>query len=134
MTNAKRTQKEIENDCKKIKEAAMTATSFKELVTLTGLSYAMIKTTLSKHPIISNRIKSQLAINKQNVELGEQKVEKFEIKAEPVAEDEENIELQKVTFPAFVIDASITGIENLRDIISKICTTRAKIVLTSITN
>ena len=33
----------------------------------------------------------------------------------------------------FVIDASITGIEDLRDILSKICSTQDKLILTSVT-
>lgn len=65
MAIQKRTQKEIEKDSKRIKEAAKTATTMKELENLTGLSYAMINTTLSKHPTIFKRIKEQLAVNKE---------------------------------------------------------------------
>lgn len=65
MAIQKRTQKEIEKDSKRIKEAAKTATTMKELENLTGLSYAMINTTLSKHPTIFKRIKEQLVVNKE---------------------------------------------------------------------
>lgn len=68
MAIQKRTQKEIEKDCKRLKEAAKTATTMKELENLTGLSYVMINTTLSKHPIMFKRIKEQLAVNKKRAE------------------------------------------------------------------
>ena len=44
---AKRTAKEIEADVKRLKEAAKSAKSLKDLERKTGLSYAMINTTLS---------------------------------------------------------------------------------------
>ena len=46
MATTKRTQKEIEKDCKKIKEAAKTAVSIRDIERETNLSYAEIKTTL----------------------------------------------------------------------------------------
>ena len=39
---ARRTQKQIEQDFRKIREAAKTAESFKDLEKITGLSYSMI--------------------------------------------------------------------------------------------
>lgn len=61
------------NDCKRLKEAAKKATSIKDLERETGLSYAMINTTLSKHPTIFKRIKTQLVINQEKAELELQK-------------------------------------------------------------
>jgi len=147
MPNVKRSQKEIEKDCKRIKEAAKNATSIKDLEDATGLSYAMIKTTLSKHPIIFKRIKEQLAVNREKAESEVQEPKessvKVKAKAEPKAKNEANIETLKQeqvkiskkdsNLSAFVIDASITGIENLQDIISKILLSKEKIILTSLT-
>lgn len=145
MANTKRTQKEIEKDCKRLKEAATTATTMKDLERATGLSYVMINTTLSKHPTIFKRIKEQLAVNKEKAELEAQKQKELEAKAK-AEEKAKNKAMVKATkqpevvtpkkdddFSGFVIDASITGIENLRDILSKICLTKAKLILTSIT-
>lgn len=140
MANTKRTQKEIEMDCKRLKEAAKKATSIKDLERETGLSYAMINTTLSKHPTIFKRIKTQLVINQEKAELElqkkreQEKKEKKETTKNVVATNETSKEtVNKENHIRFVIDASITGIENLRDKLSKICYTKAKLVLTSIT-
>ena len=145
MAISKRTQKEIEKDCKRLKEAAKTATTMKELENLTGLSYVMINTTLSKHPTIFKRIKEQLAVNKENAEAEAQKQKELEAKAK-AEEKARNIVMDKETkqsetvasnknddVSGFVIDASITGIENLREYISKICSTQDKLILTSVT-
>lgn len=55
MATTKRTQKEIEKDCKRIKEAAKVATSLKDIERATNLSYAEINTTMRKHPTIFKR-------------------------------------------------------------------------------
>ena len=143
MAIQKRTQKEIEKDSKRIKEAAKTATTMKELENLTGLSYAMINTTLSKHPTIFKRIKEQLAVNKEKwggrstkqKELGTKpKAEEKAKKCALVKETKQNCKSNKNDdVSGFVIDASITGIENLREALSKICLTQAKLILTSVT-
>lgn len=129
MANAKRTQKEIENDCKRLKEAAKTATSIKDLERKTKLSYQEIKTTLSKHPIIHNRIIEQIAQNKKHAkELKDLKDQEGLDKAEETKKEVKDEEKRR-----FVIDASITGIETLREDIAKICSTNSKIILTSVT-
>ena len=140
MANTKRTQKQIEMDCKRIKESAKTATSFKEVARETGLSYAMINTTLSKHPIVFKRIKAQLATNLENAELKlqkkkeeEDKAKKETLKKTEIATEKNKETTETKSFIGFVIDASITGIEDLKTILSKICQTKAKLVLTSIT-
>lgn len=154
MATTKRTQKEIEKDCKRIREVAKTATSMKDIERATNLSYAEINTTLSKHPTIFKRIKKQLATNKEQTEIEKKKLkerealakaeEKARLKAEKKAQKVSKTEI--ITQPTktesnifkkpvegYVIDASITGIKSLRDYISKICTTKSKIILTSIT-
>ncbi len=145
MAIQKRTQKEIEKDCKRLKEAAKTATTIKELENSTGLSYVMINTTLSKHPTIFKRIKEQLAVNKEKAEAEAQKQKELEAKAkaeEKAKKDamvKETKQSETVTsnknddISGFVIDASITGIEDLRDILSEICSTQDKLILTSVT-
>lgn len=141
----KRTQKEIEKDLKKLKEASKNATTIKDLESATGLSYAMIKTTLEKHPIIFRRIKEQLSVNKEKAESEAQKQNELsaKVKSKPKTKNETNIETLKqeqveiskkdFNFSGFVIDASITGIENLQDIISKILLSKEKFILTSLT-
>lgn len=166
MANSRRSQYEIERDCTKIREAAKTATSFKELEDLTGLSNAMINTTLSRHPVIFKRIKEQLIVNQEIVrktiekekqvreEETKQKTEKETEKSQAIAkakiksninkESETHVSQKTVecaaqstkdnnTFCGFVIDASITGAKDLRENLTKLCTTQAKIILTSIT-
>lgn len=125
MANTRRTKKEIEKDCKRLKEAATTATTMKDLERVTGLSYVMINTTLSKHPTIFKRIKEQLAVNKEKA--------KNEAMVKATKQPEVVTPRKDDDLSGFVIDASITGIENLRDILSKICLTKEKIILTSIT-
>lgn len=128
---AKRTQKEIEKDCKRIKEAAKTATSIKELEQATGLSYAMINTTLSKHPIIFKRIKEQLDINLANREKAKSETKK---QTSPAIKGIETSHVSTAdNFSGFVIDASISGVENIKERLLKICNTNKKIILTSIT-
>ena len=134
----KRTQKEIEADVKRLKEASQTATSLAQLSIATGLSYSMINTTLSKHPVIFKRIKAKLEENAE-LELQKQEAEKqakLELQKRE-AEKQAQLELQKKkaqkSISGYVIDASITGIENLEEILSNLCLSRRKLILTSIT-
>lgn len=69
MATVRRTPQEVERDCERLKEAAKTATTIKELERVTGLSYFMIQSTLSKHPVIFKQIKELLASNKEKAEL-----------------------------------------------------------------
>ena len=144
----KRTTKEIEADVKRIKEAAKTATSVTELSLVTGLSYSMVKTTLSKHPVIFKRIKAKLAENAETKITKERKTDPTRVtekrsqrtdktgvteeKNSVISTETQNNKTSK-SFTGYVIDASITGIKNLKEILSKICLTEEKIILTSIT-
>lgn len=154
MATTKRTQKEIEKDCKRIKEAAKVATSLKDIERATNLSYAEINTTMRKHPTIFKRIKEQLVVNKQQAEIKktgkknqetlDKSEEKARLKVEKKSKKVSNIgtitqpiktesTIPKKLVEGYVIDASITGIKSLQDDISKICATNSKIILTSIT-
>lgn len=110
---ARRTQKQIEQDYREIREAAKMAESFKDLEKMTGLSYSMIITTLEKHPIVFKRLKAQLNINREI--------------------DRKTEETTVENFHEFVIDASISGIKDLKQIFDEICHKKAKLVLTSVT-
>ncbi|MDD3303678.1 MAG: hypothetical protein PHP54_02035 [Clostridia bacterium] len=118
---AKRTNKMIEEDCKRIKEAAKTATSFKELEQLTGLSYSAINTTLQKHPIIQKRIKEQIANNKELIVLPGNFTSQGDVKVD----DTENGK-------KYVIDASISGVDSILEFISNRINEGHKIVFTSV--
>lgn len=146
----RRSQKEMEQDCLRIKEAAKTATCMKDLESMTGLSARQINSSLTKHPIIFKRIKEQLATNKANAEALVQKEKELEAKAMALATQKEAELKTKRSANAvaqtkntsttsdeqcieFVIDASITGYKGLEDVLAQIRATKAKITLTSIT-
>lgn len=138
-----RTKKEIEKDCKRLKEASKTATTLKELEEVTGLSYTMIITTLSKHPTIFKRIKEQLVLNKEKATLetpmSETLLETPEVSETAPLEVATETSAETVSTKQdencsrFVIDASISGIKHLRNILSQIGLDNGKIILTSIT-
>lgn len=145
---AKRTAKEIEKDCKKIREAAKTAKSIKDIERATNLSYAEINTTMSKHPTIFKRIKQQIAVNKEQAQIEKKNEKEVLIKAEkkarPKEEKEAKTKVAKKSISIeqniedkgvenYVLDASITGIKSLREYLNEICNTNSKIILTSIT-
>ena len=154
MATRKRSQKEIEKDCKRIQEAAKVATSLRDIERATNLSYSEINTTLKNHPTIFKRIKERLALNKMQSEiekirkkeqnsltkLEEKAMLKSEKKSKKVSKTETITQPTKTEYNIpqklvqdYVIDASITGIKSLQDDISKIFATKSKIILTSIT-
>lgn len=144
---AKRTAKEIEKDCKKIREAAKIATSIKDIERATNLSYSEINTTMSKHPTIFKRIKEQIAVNKEQAQIEKKKekdaLNKVNKKAIQKEEKQAKTKVTKKSIKSeqnvskvvenYVIDASITGTKSLREELNKICATKSKIILTSIT-
>lgn len=134
---AKRTMKEIENDFNRILTFASNThvTSINEIAEGVGLSQFQVKFSLAKHPGSEENILAQLEKNKEETNFkrnleegiwGEQKKFEEETKIEQLTETAD-------FDTGFVIDASITGINNLEDVLSKICATKAKIILTSIT-
>jgi len=147
MTHEEKTQKEmkeIKKRDKKCKGAVITTETMRKIEKTTVSSYARMDTTLSKYPTSSKRIKGQLATNKEE-EAQKQRESESEAKAE-VAEKTENEAMAKVTKQTevvefkkdshildFVIDASITGIDNLREILSMHFHTKSKFILTSMT-
>lgn len=149
MVSTKRTPKEIEKDFKRIREAGEIATSMRELERMTSLSYDKIKTTMSKHPIVFKKLKEQIALNKQNAkderkrrkeaETLAKAEEKAKLRAEKRSQSDKEEdhsltgEIPKKSVEGFVIDSSITGVKDLRNILSEIFNTKSKIILTSIT-
>lgn len=140
-----RTMVEINKDykiCKKYVDEHPTITSLKEVADAVGLTESQVKTSLSRHPRVFNGIKNQIAGNLEAVkaQVQAQKVAEKEAKrkAEQEAlEAEKNAtnasEIKKSKFVGFVIDASITGIDGIMDTLDKICATKSKIILTSVT-
>lgn len=139
----KRTHKEIEDDIKRIKEAAKTVTSMTEIETITGLSRQQINTTLSKHPVIAKRIKEQIANNKTFAESFKTKLsnetDKVDTQTKPVIETKSEVEDEKThsnsstdSVKRFVIDASVTATQNIRERLENIIASGNKLVLTSI--
>lgn len=153
---AKRTMKEIEKDYKRIRTVVDTTpvTSIKEIANAVGLTNAEVKTSLAKHPRVEEKIMAQLVKNKEELK-AKKKAEKevledqkrteqeaenhqkaFEPKKKEMPEEAHRAEQSEETadFDAgFVIDASITCIEEFEDVLSKLCATKEKIILTSIT-
>lgn len=139
MRNEKRTMKQIEEDFKVIRKIAQTATSMKELESETGLSLAMINTTLSKHPVVSKRIKQQLSLNRQKAKVKSesrktQRAREKDNKIDSLKEKaQEDLDSKHNQITGFVIDASMAGTKSLKENIAKICISKEKIILTSIT-
>ena len=129
----KRTQKQIELDCKRIQEAAKKAISMKEIENLTGLSQSEIKTSLSKHPRILARVRNQVEKNKAESEVAPQG-QKEKSKSSKMAEEQPASKVNKNSDYeyGFVIDTSMVEVDAVYEFLSQICATSAKIVLTSI--
>lgn len=62
----KRNSTEIHQDIRKIKKAAKTAKSLKEVAQIMGSTYSKVVTTLDKHPIIKKRVIAWLAENRSS--------------------------------------------------------------------
>ncbi len=101
----KRTNAQINSDIMRIVRASETSCTYKEIEEKTGLSYQMIKTSLSSNLSVSKQVQKTLKENKEF----------------------------KGNMKNYVMDTSIVGIENFRNIIEKICNFKSKIILTSIT-
>lgn len=112
----RRSRQIIEADLKKIQDASEIAKSMAEIEKITGLSNMKIQTTLSKKPTISKKVKEKIAKNKELTK----------------KRREQEINAKKNNFSEFVIDASITGNDNLNEVISE-CLSKGKIILTSVT-
>ena len=106
---ARRSNQQIEEDYEKIKQSAYDekALNFKQVSKKTWLTYVQIISTLKRFPLAYDRITEQLRLNRL----------------------EKN---SKSTPKTFVIDASICGIDGIREILEK-CLESSKIILTSIT-
>lgn len=129
-----RTLSEIEKDYKKIRNIIETTdvASIREISEMTGLSSMEIKTSLSKHPRVEKTLYEKLAKNKElkRKRKKEEKLEDVESKSSNTEIKEKEQENKTLNY---VIDASICGTSDCQSIISNICKTSSKIILTSIT-
>ena len=138
MRMGRRSQNQIELDCKRIQEAAKTASSMKEIGEKTGLTQSEIRTSLSKHPRITKKVQKQVEENKVAAELEAMKKEKAQLKGgkpEEKKPDEKAIPQANKALDfemGFVIDTSMAGVDAIHDLLCKICATDAKVILTSI--
>lgn len=124
MATSRRTPKEIEKDLNKIREAAKTARSYEDIKRMTDLSVSQIKTTLKKHPIIFKDIQQRL-LNNQNPD------EKTNNEIESTSTNSGVSRKRNLKY--FVIDASMSGVADLKVRISEIIASKNKIILTSLT-
>lgn len=113
----RRSNTEIEKDFLIIRELIETGkvTSVDEIARKLDLSVAQIEMSLSRHPRVSKKLLSGLEKVQNNSVVQTEKKEHNDFEV------------------GFVIDASITGVPNFDDIIEKIVTTEAVIILTSVT-
>lgn len=117
----KRTNLEIEKDYKAIRKLVETkpVTSFTEIAEELSLSLSEIRTSLSKHPKVQEKIALQMEENKAK------------LKGKSTAEEQPETN----TCPAgslFVIDASFAGTSDFENKVSDILSSDGKIVLTSV--
>lgn len=132
---AKRTQKQIELDCKRIQEASKTATSFKQIGEITGLTQSEIRTSLSKHPRISKKVQSKVEENKATTEFENSKKEnaQSEVKKTKTKKQESAKVNNEFDYEmGFVIDTSMVEVDAIIHMLCNICETDAKVILTSI--
>lgn len=129
---ARRTVSEIEKDFKKIREFVNVypATSIKDISKELGLSESEIKTSLSRHPRIEEKILKQLEQNKEALNAMKKAEEEANRKKTLKAENTKK-QVEKAT--DFVIDASITGLSEFKTTLYGLCNSKSKIILTSIT-
>lgn len=155
---AKRTMEDISKDykaCKKYVDEHPNITSLKEVAEALGLTVHKVETSFSRHPRIFKGIKNQIASNLESLKAqkkaqkeaekeAQRKAKQEALEAKKKAEakrkaEQENhkaqtpSEVKKPNFVGFVIDASISGIDNIMDTLNKICVTKSKIILTSVT-
>lgn len=107
---AKRTLNEIEKDFKRIRTVVDTTpvTSIKEIAKAVGLTESEVKTSLSKHPRIEEKILAQLEKNKEAKKKAEHEANlKKPLKSKKNEKTEASVDFDA----GFVIDASITGTE-----------------------
>lgn len=129
-----RTSLEIERDYKKIRKIVETTdvSSIREISEITGLSQMEIKTSLSKHPRVEKTIYEKISENKKLKKMP-RKNRSSKVAESKSSNIENKEELQENQTLNYVIDASICGSINCFNIISDICKTNSKIIITSIT-
>ena len=132
----RRTRKQIDADIQKIKSAVTTATSFKELESLTGLSNYKIRKSLENYPDLYKMIKRRVAQNKVKSEAKTQ----AKLKADEVTEVSKAVEISVAgtetdiaTVRKIVIDASISGTKDLRAMLENLLEKNMNFIITSTT-
>ena len=130
----KRTQRQIEKDFLRIRKVAesIDVISINDIAKATNLSMSEVYTSLARHPRIKEKIMLELVEKRKNsgdqIDTDTKYSESFD-----KPESLEISETASIYDEVFVIDASITGIENLCDTLSEIAKTNTKFILTSIT-
>ena len=143
MASTPRTKEQILNDYKVIRKAARTARSWKELVSLTGLSHSQIKTTLNYYPVVKQRINEMLQSNSKanckndnsgkDADITNGKTRK---KVSQYIKRKESTNILDEIKPGktYVIDISVTNFEYIEELFFRILYSGSKIIITSIVN
>jgi len=120
----KRNLKELEKDYCRIRSIVTTksVTTLKEIADELELSVSEVNTSLARHPRGKAKIMKKLEMNKSK------------LKSDfATSQEEETIEVKSDYEKEFVIDASIVGIEDFEEFITKLLDAKEKIVITSVT-
>lgn len=132
----KRNANEIEKDYRRIRKIVenTSITSISKIAKELGLSEAEVRTSLNKHPRVFEKILKQLDENKKahKTESQLKKKQSKDINSNEAQNTQEDISKKDNSY-SIVIDASITGIDNLRKILENLIQKNVKIILTSIT-
>ena len=142
---------QIQDDCVSIQRAAKTAKTWGDIEKSTGLSYFIIRSTLSSNPSLEREICEMLDKNAQCSEKGSaitQSVRDMNSIAKPKMEDTgaENVksfiksQMQKSVLDeleaekVYVIDTSVTNFEKIDELFFRIIHLGSRIIITSIVN
>ncbi len=132
----KRTKAQIENDYEKGKkyvEKHSDVISLQEVAESIGLSRAQMETSFLRHPNENKKILRKLAENRRKLNV-DRKTENKTNENEKKLKSKVDMSEINTSEPAnWVIDASITGTDGLKNLLSNVGKTKNKIVLTSAT-
>ena len=142
---AKRDTKQIKTDYKRCQDFIAKNTevsTLDELATCLGLTTKRIQKSYEGHSTNYNRLKAKLKCNgvaKKARKKAEQEAAEAKRKAsansrQPKKKSETTSKAKKHnSVGGFVIDASISGVEGIMDDLNRICCTKCKIILTTVT-
>ena len=157
MSETRRTKTQISDDYKKIKKAAETSKSWREIEEQTGLTYSKIKCTLGHHPVVKRKVCEMLSKNagvlaedtESEIQPKEKRTNKSTKKKVTDTDDifcEQNIatyiksKLEMTVFDElkpkkmYVIDTSISNFDRIDELFFRILYLNSKIIITSIVN